>query len=54
MGIVERIELAVTALGITAAVAGYLLNLPVMTFFGILLGAIAFGVLLARSIPKSE
>jgi hypothetical protein len=46
----EDIELLVAAAGILAGVTGYLLDVPAMTFFGILFAAIAFGVRLGRSL----
>ncbi|HXN37578.1 MAG TPA: hypothetical protein VN892_06060 [Solirubrobacteraceae bacterium] len=49
------IALLVTAIGLLSAVAGYLFEVPAMTFFGILFAAIAFGVHLGSLlIDRSE
>jgi hypothetical protein len=54
VGRVEQIEISVTAVGIISAITGYLLEVPAMTFFGILFGAIGFGFLLARALPEGK
>ena len=46
----DDIELLVAGVGILSAVVGYLLEVPDITFFGILFAAIAFGVHLGRSL----
>jgi hypothetical protein len=46
----DRIALLVTGVGILSAIAGYLLEVPALTFFGILFAAIAFGVHLGRTL----
>jgi hypothetical protein len=53
VGPLIRFEAGLAGLGIAGAIAGYLLDVAFLAFFGIVGACIAFGLLIARAFHES-